>query len=1715
MRTLFTFLLLSVITSVVWSQPYGNEWVNHDQTYYKFPIYKTGVHRITYQAMLDAGFPINSISSNRLQVFGKEKEVPLYVNDGGDNIMNAGDYIEFYSEKNDGWLDSLLYDVPKDIGNPGYSLYNDTLYYFLTWKSSGNGKRYVEETDVNFSIYSPAPYVLEEVKVNYNSQYYGGYSQLSSYSSFFSKGEGWGGPNYNGANNYTLQIPFNTPNVYTGPGAPDVVFHAKSNSNSNANYTGLGNHHTRWEIGQSNHVAYDKVYIGFQQVVVDTTFSNSLLSNGTTNVKFKIIGDQGATTDYQSVSYVSLKYPRTTATTDAYIDWIIPKNTAFAKSRIDISGASLTSPSAYIIKGGTARRIPFVNNGGVWQGLVPNVIGPEQRLIVASSTEISQVLDLKAVNGNGKFVNYENISAESAYIIVYNKSMQTSANHYANYRKSVNGGGYNVVLMELNDLWLQYGGGVPKHILGIRRAVNHIYNNTTNKPVALFIAGKGISEANDPNVSGSGSPRKSPISNAANIIPSYGNPSSDLCITAKWNGSNSYTPAIPTGRIAAKNDADLELYLGKVQIYEAAQNQNSIYNKPNKEWQKQIIHFGGGQTSQEQSLLQSYLNGMKNSIQGANYGGNVHSYFKQTTDPFNPIQSQEVNSLLENGVSLITFFGHATADGFDQNIDDPANWGNAGKYPVVIGNGCYTGDIFKRDFHSTSENFVLINDLGAIAFLSASKLGYTSYLNIYSSEMYRQMSIDNYGETLGKQVQEAIRKLELANGSNFLVEVTAMQFILHGDPAVKLNWHKKPEIDLTEQDVFFGPTDINLAVDSITVTTVLTNLGKSILDTFDLTIVRNFPSSNIDSIYHIAIPGLHYKDTFTLTLPLQATIGAGLNQFSIMADIPSFIPEQYDEYGNNQIVKNFFVNIGGIIPVWPYDYAVVPRDSVVVKASTVNPLAPFNTYRFELDTTDLYNSPFKRYAIVQGLGGVKEVHPHEWLSASSNMPSTLVLEDSVSYFWRVGIDSSEMEWREHSFQYIPNKRGWGQAHFFQFKNGGFSGVDYDRPSRTRKFIPQNVEIHAQVYDNANADYKYNGTLWNLNGILGEYGICTTTPSIHVAVVDPVTLEPWGTSFNGLNPDHNFGNANNGSSCRNRVDNFFIFRQNSASQLSNLRNMLENEIPDGYIVLVYTAVRAQYPNWQNLQPELFQMFQDFGATGMSPTSSQRAFITMFRKGDPASAETVHAQEAGEFISLTHDFITSTAQGVETSTTIGPALNWRTLYWKQDSMENPNTDSTRLVIRGLNYNQQVELEIDTVFTANDSILNLNALVPANQYPYLQLRAKYFDPTSLTPAQVNRWHVLYDDVPEAAIDGSNGFVFMPQDIDSLKEGTEVTFAIDVKNISDLPMDSLLVHYWVVDKNQVKHPIPYTRQDSLRVNEVLRDTVKFNSIGLSGLNTLWMEVNPYVKGPNNEYKDQPELAHFNNILQISFELSEDDINPILDVTFDGEHILNGDIVSPFSEILISLQDENPFLVMNEDADTSNFGIYLTYPSGEQKRIPFIDGDGNEVLQWIPANESNLRFKILYNTEFKENGTYELLVQGSDKAGNLSGDLAYRIKFDVMLESSISYLMNYPNPFSTSTRFVFTLTGSEVPDDMIIQIMTVTGRIVREITEDELGPIRIGRNITEYAWDGRDEFGDQLANGVYLYRVKARINGEDIEHRSTGADKYFKKNWGKMYLMR
>ncbi|MDX2359935.1 MAG: C25 family cysteine peptidase [Crocinitomicaceae bacterium] len=1732
-HTLLLLLMILTFSGSSFGQTYGNEWINYNQQYYSFQVipgnsYGTnfgdpnsvysGIYMIDYNTLNNAGIPISSFSSENIQIFGKEKEVPLYIVDGGDSSIDPGDYILFYTERNDGWLDSILYN-PNEAGNGYYSLYNDTLNYFFTWNTSVNNLRYVEEDNLDFASYLPTDYIIYNRWQSNTNTYEECERFEQALSSFYTHGEGWTSPKENGAGGGYLwsaaSVEIKYP--YQAVGAPEVKFKGLQLglSNADSGMPGGENHHARYSIGTPNYIFSDSIWKGYNGTSLVSSFPTSILpASGGSGFQVEIIDDLGAVTDYQSISNWSFVYPRLPIFDgENRVKFNVVNNPSDAKIRIDLSNVSFNNPIAFV-HGDVPKKINFFQNGSVFTSVVTNSsTGTQQEVIYQDSSTIYNVTLLSPVNGTGVFTNFAvDFSPEKALLMVYHPDLEPASITYIAYRSN----DYNVIPADINELYLQFGGGVEKHVFGVRRFAHYMYENAIDKPVGLFLMGKGINEVA---VGGGLGTRRSITNYNASLIPSYGSPSSDIVLTAGFQSGIGYdwSPLIPTGRISARNNTELQDYLDKILEYEGKQDSTDIYDTPNKDWQKQVIHFTGGSTLTEQNQFQSWMNIMEGSIINSLYGANVMRVYKSDSDPLNPTILQEVTDRIQNGVSLMNYYGHASAtnSGFEVNLDEPVNWNNEGKYPVMLVNSCYNGNIYQFGT-SKSEEFVGVAQRGAIAYIASTNLGYANPLKQYSTRLYQQFSFINYGGGLGLQMQQNIRNMEPVYESTIqalLYETACTQMVLNGDPMVKLNWHVEPEIELLEEYVSFTPEDLTLLVDSIEMHIYLKNLGHSITDTFTLEVIRDFPGSNVDSTYIFQIPELHYETTFSFKMPMQSNIGLGLNAFNISVDLPSNIVEVYDEIGNNQLIKTLFIDVDGIIPVEPYEFAVVPMDSVTVRASTSNPIADFNTYRFELDTIDFEGAPsqFHRYALISGLGGIQEVDPSQWYRTNTGLIDTLICTDSTVYFWRVSI-ASDTVWRESSFQYIINKEGWGQDHFFQFKKNSFSGINYNRTPRLREFMQDDKTLDCVV---KNSVSESNQNAYFINSNIQEYSICQYTPSIHVAIIDPVTHVPWGTLNGTSNPGNNFGNVNNGIACRDRVEKYFIFRQNSTAQLGAFEDFVNNSVPDGHYILIYTPTSARYDLWDTYDPagDIYSTFAALGSDSIFVGRPNLPFAFFVKKGDPSTVVEYCSQD------ITDDFVLSATLegidnvGVETSTLIGPSAQWHNVYWKQDPLEPGSQDTTILTINAYDYAGNWQMQIDMPFTLDDSLIDLNGVIDANQYPFINLSAYYVDTNTTTPAQIDRWHVLFDPLPEAAIDGSSSFVWSPGN-NTVLEGQNIEFAVDVRNIFTIDMDSLLVSYWVEDENQNIHPIAYPRQDSLRVGDILRDTISFSTSGMSGINSLWMEVNPYVD-PLQFVTDQPEQLHFNNLLHIPFYVSPDTINPILDVTFDGNHILNGDIVDPNGEILITLKDENQYLIMDEVSDTTAFGVYLTTPSGQVSRIPFTDGNGTTVMQWVPATASNRRFKIIWPTDFAEDGEYTLLVQGTDKSGNISGDIEYRVTFNIVHESTITHMMNYPNPFSTSTRFVFTLTGSDVPDDIIIQIMTVSGRVVREITEGELGEIHIGRNITEYAWDGTDEFGDPLANGVYLYIVKAQINGEDITHRESGADSHFKKNFGKMYLLR
>jgi hypothetical protein len=143
-------LLFAIIYNLSsFAQPFGNEWINYNQSYYKIKIVENGVYRISFQTLNDNGVPLGTINPKNFQLFAKGKEVAMYIKGEADNSLAHNDYIEFYGEGNAGWLDTALYEGRNNQPNPYYSLINDTISYFLTWNYSSSNIRYQEENAID------------------------------------------------------------------------------------------------------------------------------------------------------------------------------------------------------------------------------------------------------------------------------------------------------------------------------------------------------------------------------------------------------------------------------------------------------------------------------------------------------------------------------------------------------------------------------------------------------------------------------------------------------------------------------------------------------------------------------------------------------------------------------------------------------------------------------------------------------------------------------------------------------------------------------------------------------------------------------------------------------------------------------------------------------------------------------------------------------------------------------------------------------------------------------------------------------------------------------------------------------------------------------------------------------------------------------------------------------------------------------------------------------------------------------------------------------------------------------------------------------------------------------------------------------------------------------------------------------------------------------
>jgi hypothetical protein len=1708
MKNFLLSSLLVLTCLLAKAQPYDNEWINYNQTYYKFKVGVSSLYRISQPTLVSLG--IGSTPVDRFQIWHNGKEVPLYTTIQS-GTMGSGDYIEFWGEMNDGKADKELYRIADHQLNEKWSLETDTATYFLTVAPNGGHLRFVPTANNLPSALIPEPYFIHTEGKYYREKMNSGYAAIVGeyvYSSAYDQGEGWTTADI--GTNVTKSEVFSSLSPYTGPGAPAPVL--KTNIVGNA----LNPRDIQIKVNGTEVLVTPLNFFDYARAETPITIGQLSSGSATVDIKNSCI----VPNDRMVIAQTELVYPRQFNFGGAD-NFTFELPASAAGNYLEITGFSYNSVSPVLYDYTNGKRYVCDISAApiIKVALQPSALPRKLLLVTQTAAYPRDVNSFQTRN----FINYALPANQSDFMIISHPSLTTAAGgtnpieEYKAYRSSAAGGNHNAKVYMVDDVIDQFGFGIKKNPGGIRNFI-HWARNTFSSPLKnVLLIGKGLNYQQQRTYEGH------PDIDKLSFIPTFGVPASDNLLAA--DPGLDEIPKASIGRISAINGDEVAIYLAKLKQYDAQQ----AFSSPliaDKAWTKNVVHVVGASDGVLGAILQADMDNYKRIISDTLYGANVSTFSKVSSAPVEPNASEHLYNLFQEGIGLMTYFGHSSASSLEFNLDNPDNYNNPGKYPVTITLGCNAGNFYNFNTlrfilkETLSEKFVLANQRGSIAFVASTHFGIVHYLDIFNTRTYIGASTTQYGKTLGELMRESIiQTYNLTTQNDYYARFHCEQTTIHGDPAVRLDvMGAKPDYAIEDQYLKVSPSFISVAETSFKVDATMFNLSKAIDRKIVVELKRTYPDLTTEVIRRDTIPGIRYIDSLSYNIPIVATRDKGLNKISICIDADNAVDELYET--NNCVTKDVFIYEDEARPVFPYNFSIVNKQNIKLVASTANPFSPVKQYTMEMDTTELFNSPAKITRTISSAGGILEFTPG------------ISFTDSTVYYWRVApvpVSGSPV-WNNASFVYLnpstfgTNDVGYNQSHYFQHTKSKTEKMTYNAVTRKWEYgqVPQNLFVQMGTWITSGATTPTSLSV-SINGVAHIRLVCWFS-SLVFNVFDPVSFRPW---LNQTVTPHNYptylGEGLYGSTDNNCFDERrfynFEYRYADTSSRRKMMDFMKDVVPDGHYVVVrnFTLINAfGFPmawakDWQNdtllygHDKSLYHSLKNAGFAGIDSFYKARPWVLVYKKNDPTFAPMwLVGRDSLDNPTLSLNLNTTDTVAYLSSPVFGPAKGWHNLIWRGTG--DPTGDTATVDVIGQRYDGSEQTLFTGITTAqqNFDVSTINA----TEFPFVRLKMRTADNTHYTPYQLRYWRLTYDPVPEGAI-APNLYL---KTKDTVEVGEPMDFSVAFKNVSQVPFDSLKIKMVVTDRNNVPHIIPIPKRRPLLTeinapNDTLRIGALINTNSLAGHNTLYIEANPD--------NDQPEQHHFNNFAYRNLYVKPDSLNPLLDVTFDGVHILNRDIVSSKPDIIIKLKDEARWMSLD---DTSLLTLQIRYPNGSLKRFYFNNTDTVRFTPagQVPVNDNTATINL--RPYLPQDGEYELIVTGKDRSNNAAGAIEYKVVFEVINKPMISNMLNYPNPFTTSTAFVFTVTGSEVPQNIKIEIMTVTGKIVREITKDELGPLHIGRNITEFKWDGTDQYGQKLANGIYLYRVVTNLNGKSLDkYKQTGdnTDKYFNKGYGKMYLMR
>jgi hypothetical protein len=1678
-KTILLFLLFTYCVHILQAQIvvgqdtlYGNEWLDYSKSYYKIRVNEDGVYRIGYDVLISAGIQAGSISGSDWRLYRNGQQTPIFTSTNGS--FTTTDFIEFWGEKNRSEVDRHLFENPnEDIVNPWYSLYSDTTAYFLVQETNTTAVRYSNLANNLSNLPAPEAYCWR-TSLNLFTNVFTKREISSNVTYSWYNGDGFSSPSV-----VNSDFTFTPVELYSS-GPTEVSCRIRYGANQNLHYLQLLLNGTEFALDSFN---------GWK--IIDRTFQVPISALSPT-LNIKLNGLAGPI-DRNFLSGYEVRYPGTFNFPGNLARFSIESSTQDKYLEINNFNTSGGNPILYDLAN-RARLVCTIQNGLVQARLTASNT-ERQLVLVAPGQGIKAITSIKSV----QFRNYAQEQAADLIIIsnpkLYKDPLNNGANHvadYANYRSSFVGGSHQVAIVDVNELYEQFGFGVFSHPLAIQNFTHYIKREW---PIAnsLMMIGKGLDYNSLRQFN-----TLSTLADSLHYVPMFGYPSVDLCYLMPHG--KVAKPILSVGRIAVTKPVEIKYYLDKVKDFESGRQQSG-QTLAERAWMKRVIHASGG-TPNESATIRYYSDDIGSVLQNNRFGADIRKFSKKSTDPVQTSAFDELKSTVDDGVALWMVFGHSGPNIVDFDIGEPGNYQNRPKYPYLMILGCFTGTC-SLPTKGLGEDYILTPNRGSIAYSAAINYGFIHALYNYSKTYYAQLGGSSYGKSIGAATQATVEALQ--NDVDPAVIALLQQYTLQGDPNINITPAIGPDYVLDPPTVTFDPNPIPTDAPNYDLSFDVVNIGENVPTQMTVRVEEKQADNTLKTILRDTIDAPGLRSTLKYTLP-SVDAATGYHKYFLTVDSDNSVTETpaAAELNNKLISSNgeegtevyFYSN--DIQPVFPPEYAIVGKQNISLYGSVnVGQSNAISTrYLFELDTLESFNSPFKKSKVFVQSGGLME-----W-------KLDLGVADSTVLYWRVARDSSvngRIPWKSSSFVYLQgSKSGWNQSDYGQYKMNLRENISAN--DATRKIVFSDNSNYLLV----RLSYRDGGTFPGFLNSFGE-GLLTNfqlsfihgfSKGIGLMVHNPATgrviLNPAGGPHNPV--PNNFAKF------------FFHFDPTDSLQRIGLMEFIKNDIPDNAVVgvLMGNASSDQLgiaPElWANdsitYGKNLFQTFEELGAKHIRRLANYPnvppAYGMIFKKNNASFVpiDTI-LDTPGTDIEIRKNYEAPWYTGKMESRKIGPTKAWNSLHYHPAPEIDPRNE-TSLTVYGLRQNEP-DTVLMTLTAPSDTAINW---IDAKIFPHLRLSYHLYDTVNHKTTPLDYIRVLYEPIPEGALHPLAKFEFRA---DTLERGDPMTARIAFANISNANFDTLTVKYRV--ENQAgNNQVIVQKVKPLAQGDTINAYVKIDTKTLNGDQRLLIDVNPD--------NDQPELTHSNNVAIQPFFVRKDDRNPLLNVTFDGTRLLDGDIISPKPEIVIAIKDDNKFLLMD---DTSSFEIKVITPAGNSIKLPLNDPS----IVFVPANIANLDKKnearIEWRPYFEEDGTYELVIQGRDITGNASGSVAYSVTFRVFNKSSISNILNYPNPFSTSTCFYYTMTGLETPTQFKILIMTVSGKIVREVTEQEFGPLQAGTHQSQFCWNGKDEFGDQLANGVYLYKISARkADGTPFEFfETTAVDGFFKNGIGKMVLMR